>query len=207
MEIITITICVNYHDILKYMIKQNSKFFKKWYIVTSPEDIETKKLIENENNPIIEILIYNDFYNNSTFNKGGALRYAQNYIDTKYNSSNILILDADIYLPNNFMDLIPEKLEYNTIYGIYKRVDFWNTYDFIYNRNPHIYRYGSCIVGFFQLYNQTSTNKYQNSVNCSKCDDIFRELFPIKKILKLIVKHLGKDKVNWNGRNYNYGIY
>jgi len=51
MDIIAITVSVNYSDILKHMIDQNSKFFKVWYIVTSPEDKETVRLIEEKNIP------------------------------------------------------------------------------------------------------------------------------------------------------------
>ena len=55
-------------------------------------------------------------------------------------------------------------------------------------------------VGFFQLYKQSSIHTYKDSVNCGKCDDDFRNLFNIRYTLKLSVKHLGKEGVNWNGR-------
>jgi hypothetical protein len=102
MDIIAITICVNYDDIFKYMVQQNLKFFKKWYIVTKIEDTATIKLITELNNTSIEILYYNDFYTGSKFNFGGARKFAQEYIDKNYTNTNILILDADIYLPDDF---------------------------------------------------------------------------------------------------------
>ena len=65
MNIIAITICVKYSDILEQMIPQNLKFLHKWYIVTSPEDSKTRQLINKVDNDKMEILIYTDFYKNS----------------------------------------------------------------------------------------------------------------------------------------------
>ena len=61
MEIIAITVCVNYDDILEQMLVQNSKFLHRWFIVTSPEDTKTIHLIENSGKENIQLLIYNDF--------------------------------------------------------------------------------------------------------------------------------------------------
>ena len=76
MDIIAITISVNYDDILIHMLKQNSQFLKTWYIVTSPTDKDTINIITNANIPNIKMLFYNDFWKNASFNKGGAIRFA-----------------------------------------------------------------------------------------------------------------------------------
>jgi hypothetical protein len=78
--------------------------------------------------------------------------------------------------------------------------------DFLNNENPHKYYHGNKFAGFFQLYKQCSY-KYKESNNCSWCDIEFKNKFPIKKHLNLSVKHLGKEGVNWNGRNFNFGIF
>jgi len=199
MEIITITVCVKYSDILEHMIYQNSKFFKKWYIITSPEDKNTQLLIENSKLSNIQILLYNDFYKNAKFNKGGAVRFGQDYVDINHPLANILILDADIYLPDNFLNKLPKELKKNTLYGTEGRTDYWTLDDFINNKNPHPYNLGGCFVGFFHFYTQ-SLYKYNNSESCAHCDNTFRNLFSMKIKLKLNVKHLGKDRENWNGR-------
>ena len=135
MDITTITICVHYSDILKHMLKQNSSFFKVWYIVTSPEDTLTQTLVQESDLDNVKILIYNDFYkNNCKFNKGGALGFAQKYIDENHKDTNILILDADIYLPDHFMERLPEKLKENTLYGVKQRLDYPKLEDFIENK-------------------------------------------------------------------------
>jgi len=199
MDITAITICVNYSDILGYMIKQNIKFFKKWFIVTTVTDKKTIKLLETYKD-VVHILIYDGFYiNGNTFNKGGAVKFAQDYIDDNFTDSNILILDADIYLPDVFFDKIPLIIEPNILYGVIERNDYWTLDDFMTNVNPHKYQWGSFFVGFFQLYKQNPMYKYKESYNCSKCDNTFRELFYKKQHLNMSVKHLGQEGVNWNG--------
>lgn len=199
MEVIAITICLNYSHVLEHTIKQNSKFFKKWIIVTSISDTKTIQLLENFKD-IIHVLIYNDFHiNKSSLNKGGAIKFAQDYTDIHFKDSKILILDADIYLPDIFLEKLPMTLEPDTLYGVSERYDFWSVNDFMKNSNPHKYRLGDEFVGFFQLYKQNPIYKYQNSHNCSQCDNWFRDLFLKKQRLEISVKHLGKEGVNWNG--------
>jgi len=199
MDIIATTVCVNYHDILKHMLP-NSKFFSKWYIVTSPEDKNTEALIKNSGLTNVEILLYPDFYKNAKFNFGGARHFSQEHIEKIHKSCNILFLDADISLPDNFMSKLPKTLEDDTLYGVEERVDYWNLPDFNNSKNGHKYIIGK-FLGFFQLYKSSPKYLYENSHNCSKCDTQFREKFPRKIKLDASVRHLGKSNENWNGRS------
>jgi len=200
MDLIAVTVSVNYSDILKHMIKQNIQFFKKWFIVTAPEDIKTVELLENYKDKIT-ILIYQDFFKNKCkFNKGGAIKFAQDYIDLHCKDENILVLDSDIYLPDNFTKQLPPIVEPNTLYGASERLDYWTLEDFNKCINPHLYSCSKLFVGFFQLYKQNAKYKYKESVDCAECDNIFRELFNKKQLLDIKVKHLGKEYVNWYGR-------
>lgn len=204
MDIIAISICVNFADILKHVLYQNHSFFKLWYIVTSPEDVETIELIKSKQLPNVELLIYNDFFLNATFNKGGALQFAQDYIDVKNNDKlhTILVLDSDIYLPDNFLDKIPVNIQDNTLYGVRERYDFWYLNDFLHNVNGRYHDGSRKFTGFFQLYKQNSGYKYKNSNDCRDCDNNFRDLFQNKVELDLSVKHLGRHAVNWYGRKW-----
>lgn len=199
MEIIAITTCVNYSDILEVMIPQNAKFFKKWYIVTSPEDTDTAKLITDTNASNIEMIVYDGFYKEATFNFGGSRLYGQEHVDKHHESANILFLDADIYLPDNFTEMLPPTIEDDTVYGVTNRTDYWTLDDFNNETNPYVYPLQLHIVGFFQLYKQCK-HKYQQSYNCSACDLEFISKFNNKINLKLSLKHLGRDGVNWDGR-------
>ena len=206
MNIIAISICVNYSDILYYNIEQNSKFFKHQYIITSPEDVKTINLVQEKNLNNVEILIYNNFYNNNCrFNFGGSRLFAQNYIDLHYNDANILFIDSDIYLPDNFLDKLPNVLKNDTLYGTSERLYYWSLTDYNNNINPHYYGYGNKFAGFFQLFKQ-SKYKYNDSHNCSECDITFRNLFRKRIHLDLSVKHLGQEGVNWNGRDFTKKI-
>jgi hypothetical protein len=196
-------ICVStkYANLLDIIIPQNAKFFKKWYIVTHIDDKETIDIINKHNFPCIEVLFF-DFYKNATFNKGGAIKYAQSFIK---DGENVLLLDSDIFIPDkfsHFLDEIKENdIEYDVLYS-FERYDFHTFSDFIKNENG--IRYMSTFMGFFQLYKQRSHMLYRDSENCRVCDADFALFFPKQRMLEhTIIKHLGKDNVNHFGRTNN----
>jgi hypothetical protein len=199
MGIVAITICVNYDDILKHMLNQNSKFFDVWYIVTSAEDKNTQQLILKSGLKNVRLLLFDGFYKDAKFNKGGAICFAQSYIEKNHTNPVILILDADIYLPNDFLKKIPKEFDKNTLYGPKERLDYWKLEDFKNFKNPHVNKHGNDFIGCFQLYKQSSF-KYEKSNNCAECDNVFREKFKKKLHLDLSIRHLGKGEVNWDGR-------
>ena len=199
-SLIVITISTNYDDILSVVIHQNQKFFERWYIVTHADDLNTINLVKTSKYSNIELL-YFDFYKNSAFNKGGAIQYAQKHINSKHTNKNILILDSDIFLPDNFYDVLSRIQTYpETIYGVTKRYDYESYLDFIEDINPHEYPATRDLVGFFQFYKQTPTKFYPNSWNCSGCDMAFLRYFRDRVHLRLAVKHLGHAKTHWDGR-------
>lgn len=200
---IAITISTNYSDILSHVINQNYKFFDIWIFVTHIEDNDTINLLKktNDNSKNI-IILYYDFYEcNKSFNKGGALNYAQNqalsYITDE--DPRILILDSDIYLPDDLMKFIPTTIPINKIYDPEYRIDFHSLYNFQNNINDNKYRC-NC-MGCFQLYNIYSNHFYSDSINCEKCDYEFRNKFRDRHTIKgLNIYHLGKRGINWNRR-------
>jgi len=206
-DIIAITISTNYDDILKLIIQQNAKFLKKWIIITDENDTKTIDVIKEANCSNIELLYYN-FYSNTVrkfiFNKGGAVRYGQKYVYSKPENSDslILILDSDIYLPDNFTECINNKIiEDNILYGSSKRLDYWSEEHFNKNKVDYHYFYSKLVLGYFQLYKFNSKCVYNDSNDCSGCDKIFTGSFKkLELIDNLEVKHLGKACVNWKGR-------
>lgn len=209
MSIIALTVCVNYSDILQHGIKINAKSLKHWYIITSPEDKDTASLVEYVNLPNVSLLIYNDFFKDASINKGGAIRFGQQYIKNNYKNENnaILLLDADITFTGDILEKIPKTLEKNTLYGIKERRDYSNLKDYKNSQNGTFYVCSTHHVGFFQLYSQDTDIFYEESIDCGGCDNEFKFLFPNLKILDIRVKHLGKECVNWYGRKYEYGDY
>jgi hypothetical protein len=196
---IGITVSTKYEDILEIVVPLNYHFFDKWYIVTDKNDQPTIDILKKWENVIV---LYFDFYSNGkVFNKGGAVKMAQDLIgDT---NDFILLLDSDIILPENFGNFVTDLKE-NVLYGTEFRYDYHSLEH--YKKGVIDYNYTCCknFVGYFQLY-KNSAFRYQESNNCMYCDEIFRDLFKQRITLKgLAVKHLGMERVNWNGRkNHN----
>jgi hypothetical protein len=200
---ITITVSTNYDDILNIIIPQNYKFFEKWYIITDKNDLATINVINKYNFSNIFIIYYNFYENNKVFNKGGAIRYCQNEILGNLNyDGNVLLLDSDIWLPDNFSEIIKNNtINNNTIYGTNKRYDYYSYNNFKNNIIDLDYPFCNQIVGYFQLYKYNKNKLYNESRNCSNCDLQFVKLFGIKvQLSNLNVCHLGKHATNWNKR-------
>ena len=200
--IIAITISVNYSRKLEYIAEKNAIFFKKWLVVTSEEDTLTQEVCKKY--PVITTMYHNFKHNKAVFDKGGALRMAQEAATIEYPDDYILILDSDIVLPPNFGDILNAegKLKDNTIYGTEERRDFYKYSDLISEKNYKRYAFSTACVGYFTLYKVSNKKFYKHSYNCSTCDVEFRDIFRRKSNMRgLIVKHLGHDSVNWNGVN------
>ena len=189
---ICITVSVHYSNLLDIILPQNAKFFKKWYIVCDKNDDATAEVIKKHNAPCVEVLFF-DFYDGATFNKGGGVRYAQSRIR---DGESVLILDSDIFIPDEFDVNIP--VEDNTLYSL-ERYDYHTYSEFIENKGGR--RYDSTFMGFFQLYKHASHLLYNHSENCRVCDANFADFFTHKKMRSdTIIKHLGRDNVNHFGR-------
>lgn len=201
MNIVGITVSTNYYDILPIVIENNYKYFYKWIFITDLKDLKTQEIIKKYDN--CEILFFNFKSNGAIFNKGGALKFAQRFLYDVFDDIPYLILDSDILLPNNFIEIINSlKIEEDTIYGCKDRKDYWSMED-LKNNSFHEYENVDMLCGFFQLYrnNEKQPKLYPESKNAATCDLQFRNLFSnLKFIDNLSVKHLGKDRENWNGR-------
>lgn len=107
-----IIICVNYSDFLEITLPINLKQLDHAIIITSPKDIETKKvLFEKIESDKVSLLVTDAFYENGAkFNKGLVIN--QGYFGLKYKDW-IMNLDCDILLSDNFKEeffkLNPDK--------------------------------------------------------------------------------------------------
>ena len=146
-------------------------------------------------------LLYFDFYKDAVFNKGGAIAAVQDHIKDLYMGKPILLLDSDIFLPDDFFDVVSKvEIKPDTLYGVTKRYDYGSYRDFIEDENAYDYPSAKEFYGFFQLYKQSGLKTYRKSMNCAYCDANFRVLFKRKINLPLTVKHLGRRMENWDGR-------
>lgn len=214
LELIGITVSKNYSDLLQYCLK-NKIFMKKWYIITDESDKSTIDLINNNNElNNIEIIYHNFNTNGSVFDKGGAIKLAQERIYQNYNNELIMIVDSDIILPIDIAEKISNiynNIDEDTIYNVSDRINYL-TYD-DYLNGKYISKISDKfddnsnwrIAGFFQLY-KNNKYYYENSYNCSTCDLTFHHKFKNACVIDVAIAHIGIDsdwptgKNNWNGR-------
>ena len=182
-----VVICVNYSDFLKITYQKNIRFFKQsnYHIITSSEDQKTIDLCVNLN---IKYEIYDDFYlNRSKLNKSGAIHKIQKRLYNDFPDDWILLLDADIILPDNFKELFLSKCDNTMSLYSLKRKDYEEEEDFLNSENLIDYT-GINFMGFMQLYH----NKTKFYPECS--NDSY-------------VVHLGKKDVNNRGRVTGFWYY
>ena len=197
-QLIGITVSYHYDDYLKYCLS-NTEQLDHWYLVVDEYDTPTLELLKDIPNIT---LVYFDFNEGgSTFNKSGGLRKAQEIAHAKYPEAWILLLDSDIVLPpethktTSQLDLKPDFL-----YGA--RRAFYLTPEDLEQDRP-CRTSGGC-WGFFHLYFDKQKLCMERSHNAARYDDNFMDQFRYhsKNILTVpyIVKHLGDERQNWDGR-------
>jgi hypothetical protein len=227
-DVIAITVSTNYDDLLRIIMPQNAKFFKKWYIITMETDAKTIGLVREFNYPNVELIYYNFKQPNMPFNKGGGLRKAQLHVLETHGEVPTLILDSDIYLPDDFPEIYNStSIERDKLYSVMRRTDYEKYSDFKSRKNGIIHICSADFIGFFQLYIQTAKKLYKDYKDCGQCDLFFRDLFTthlpdaVKHgtntmvddfrrfkfykthnciLMPLSVCHLGSEHKNWSGR-------
>lgn len=196
LNIIPLVICVNMSEYLKITLEKNRENFKTYYVLTSPEDKNTKELCKEYNVNIIE---YDNFFNNEfKFNKSGGVKFAQNIIHKLHRLKWVLLIDVDIIITEECIKCINEtKLNKKFLYGV-KRYDLWTKEELLREEKNRLYPIK--FAGFFQLY-FNKKNYYPNfSINASECDMYFMDRFKYKIELNTYIFHIGKEHSHWDGK-------
>lgn len=221
-------VSVNYSDYLKESLLHNIFLFDTIYIVTSPKDTKTVKLVNSYKKKVktnIRLIVTDIFYkNNKVFNKGGAINYALSKVKK---NGWIIIGDSDIIYPPNIQDITKKNNKHN-IYGLYRYIvdkpsdlpDALHSF----NNKIQYYKYLKIaqkergkigityVLGYCQLFNFDSKYLkdkeliYPDSNSCKHVDVEFaRMTFPYKRrrLLNEYCLHLGSTEVNWYGRVSN----
>jgi len=200
-----IVVCLNYSDFLKITYKKNIRFFnpENYHVVIDEiNDFETLKLCKELG---ITYHHFNDFHlNGSKFNKSGAIHMVQKKLHENFPDDWILLLDADIILPDNFEILFNEKcINKDAMYSL-KRYDYENEDDYYNNSKDSLVKYsGIDFMGFMQMYHRKKDLYDEFSKDGSNCDTMFRDKF-FSTLTYLdeneILIHLGKCNDNCFGR-------
>lgn len=188
---IGITVSVNYHIDLSLSLKKNYKLFDKWYIITSIDDEKTIEMCSKYCN--VELL-YFDFYKNASFNKGGAIKKAQEIIHQKYPNQKYCILDSDILLPKAAIEYLSSvDIPEDSILGL-SRVSINED-----NKLQLIKEDEHPCLGYFQVYTNPKVF-YKDSNDCGWCDYEFTLLFQNKLVLSgVYCLHISEINSNWSG--------
>ena len=200
-----IVVCLNYSDFLKITYKKNIRFFnpKNYHVVIDQlNDPATFELCKELG---ITYHQFNDFHlNGSKFNKSGAINMMQTELHKLFPDDWILLLDADIILPDNFETLFETKCKNKDALYSLKRYDYENEDDYYKNSKDKLVKYtGIDFMGFMQMYHRKNICYCSYSKDASNCDTIFRDKF-FSTLTYLdeneIVIHLGKCNLNCFGR-------
>jgi len=213
-----IGLCVsyNYFDTLKFMLPVNFLHFEKIYLVTQKNDLKTIEFCKKFNNVIV--LFYEFTTKSKSFDKYGALNYAQKIGYKNFPNHWYLIIDSDIILPNNFIDILNnEELNPECIYGAVranvdtsyellnkkKLINSDKNKNFPFNNILHDIRgtFPPSILGCFQLYKKHVYHSYNfSNAGCGDYAfgyDNFKLFCNLDNILYF---HLGPTGKNWDGK-------
>ena len=230
-NITCIITCVNYSDFLKITLPKNKEIINDILVLTSPTDFKTINFCKKQN---VNYIATDIFYQKTpktiwkklidiiccyrcvckspikfkclknsrkTFQKSKAINKG---IKSSNSNNWILLLDADIIIPNKFNKLDIHNLDKDTLYGV-PRIVYKTQNDWI-NKNNAYFDFWK-FMGFFQLFNITSKNfhnkyyGYNEEYNyANEGDYYFSKKWSKKELLDFYVIHLGETGENWQGR-------
>jgi GR25 family glycosyltransferase involved in LPS biosynthesis len=197
-----IIVSVNYNDFLSITLKSTTKV-SNVTVVTSKNDIICQELCKKFGaNCIITERMYED---GAIFNKGKAINEG---IKSLKNPEWILLLDADIYLQDDFLEVLEKTNLIHQNLIVCKRLilDSYELFlDFLNNKDVGRLERAKGF-GYFQMFNikkfQKKSNIFpENSNDAAWSDIIFRDTFNKNETeLNTTVLHLGQTCQNWEGR-------
>ncbi len=206
-KIDAVIVSVNYNDFLAITLENNLKILNNITVVTSESDKTCQEICKKFGvNLIVTERMYED---GATFNKGKAINEGiKSLVDPDW----ILLLDADICLPDNFNQVWlefgkdPKSLITCERYFC-KDFDSYKVWESD-NKNYKGKKERSKWLGYFQLFNASiisDINKvYPEEFEDAAWSDItFRNKFTKKAELNTAVAHLGDAYSNWKGRKTN----
>lgn len=226
MRIDCITTSVNYDDLLRIILPYALPHFDNIYVVTTDDDINTKKCCADFNVMCVQTAAWS--YGDGVLNKGRALNEALRLVRSEW----VCSLDADIILPPDFSGCL-SNLDEETLYSAHRRMCYtkkgylgWleNGRDMSRfrlhsvpvretkagqrslwgNRNVHTNN-SAGVLGYLQLWNRRR-HRYQfstdfNYVDAYDVEFALRWSDNKREWLGKEVLHLGLPKTNWQGRH------
>jgi hypothetical protein len=206
-DILALTTCFGFSDILDYTIPFNKEIFQNFIVVTSEIDNKTKKICEKHKIMFKEVpsnkLIKNR-YNKGKFINTALRYYYSRFLDQKY---WFLIMDSDIIINPNIEIINLNDLNKSSIYGCPRlNLEKDEANQFIENEILNFsllekarqknFAASKTAIGYFQLFNKRNIYREQYD-RIDITDSVFRKRFTtIKNLDNYFVVHIGKP-YNW----------
>jgi hypothetical protein len=216
MNLVAVTICINYADYLECIVR-NREHFDHWVIMTVGEDHATHEVCAKYGLDCRQSALLrpdgSDFH--AAYNKGPVLNEGLNLLAHE-DSGNILdwaiILDSDVLLPRDFGRRIRAlPLEVGCLYamGGRKICDTRESFEMLRECEPwdRLVARNSQALGFFNLFSfRVEPNRYPQRGSQDRLahdDHLFAESFPeeARRILPMTCLHTGPKAQNWAGRS------
>lgn len=194
MELIAITTSVNYTDYLVHCLDSLSRVVDGVCVVTQDHD----SAIDACSRSCATALRFGGWRDGgAAFNKAGAIRFAQERVHEAHPDAWYLLVDADVVMQDNARAIIEENAtDTESLYSA-RRVDFHTAAEL--SEGKPTKTYGSIFAGYFQLYRRHVLYP-EWSRSAEACDLAFVRQFASCSVLPLVVGHLGREQVNWEGR-------
>jgi hypothetical protein len=212
-----VSVCVDYADFLAIALPRNKAHFDDYVVVTTADDVETRKLCEGEG--VRCVLTERLEHNGARFNKGCALNDGFAALAKR---DWITILDADIVLPSVAREEIERQAtDPRVLFSAKRRIsptmDLWRRHEATPERVPLIETHddrrgflqlGPGGTGYFVAFHSAAPPLVDRWPWCSES---FRTAGEVdvefasawgrwRAWLPFTVSHLGSVRQNWEGR-------
>lgn len=194
MKLIAITTSVNYADYLAWCLESLSYLADGVCVVTEAHDAS-----EDLCRRVGATTLFFDGWHagGAAFNKAGAIRFAQEKIHEAHPDAWYLLIDSDIVLDHDARAVIEKHATDEAALYSARRVDFHSFAEL--RAGTPTKTYGSVFAGYFQLYRRHELYPAW-SHSAEACDLAFASRFASCAMLPMVVGHLGRERVNWEGR-------
>lgn len=203
-KIDAVIVSVDYNDFLILTLKNNIKYLENITVVTSTSDTLCKEICDKFG---VKCVITDKMYEDGAkFNKGKAINEG---IKSIQNPDWILLLDADIIIPNSWNGIINSNIFKKDAIHICSRniIENYDDYQRWINGEQVGRIESSKGFGYFQLFNINSNVLFggnpifpETSDDAAWSDLSFRNKFNNRVDIPISVVHLGKAYSNWKGR-------
>jgi len=193
---------------LKATLKCNKDHVDRVIVLTEKYDNETIKVCHDEH---IECRLSTAFHHSKedAFNKGRAIRWVQEelHADPANQDTVILLVDADICLPENFWGEVPAHPKKGHLYSTVNRCMYEKPADYFRGWPAFQERYPLSTMGMFQMYMaHPQAQIYSDEYPTAAVSDIeFGTQFKKVHTLRLFLHHIGLSQLHsdWAGNVYD----